>query len=220
MGCGIFEDPTVSNILKKLEAESKVIIDTAVSDRLKYEAEKGVKITERKGIFTTKKGMGETIGVDTIKQYNKEEFECDRRLISNEKAKIEKLLKVGIDLAKEFRAELLKKLNEKIQKAPEMLRASLRREVDELTNFTDEQFLGSSFGKPLLSALEKLGMSSEGLQKYVEDLANETSKRRAAERTEFSIEQNEFEDDYSLKLLNNLIEDMLKKLAKIKEKSG
>ncbi len=61
--------------------------------------------------------------------------------------------------------------------------------------------------------MEKYGASTESLEKYVKNLADAAAKRREEERKEFNIAKNEFDDDYSEKMLFPLIEKICKELS-------
>ena len=65
----------------------------------------------------------------------------------------------------------------------------------------------------MLKLLEKYGANTESLEKYVKDLADAAAKRREEERKEFNIAKNEFDDDYSEKILHALIDKICKELT-------
>ena len=211
--CGFFEDPIVSNILNKLSKEAKGIIQTCVTKKIEIEAEKKLKITERhtefESLFKEKKEITES----KIKEYNKEEYSIDKKLVMNEVEKTDKLYEVGKVLADEFKQELIKKFTNQLSGTPAALQASIKSKIDQISSYSSVQFLNSNFGKPLKKALEKYGVDSVALEKYVKEVAEETAKRREEERKEFNIEKNEFDDDYSEKMLKSLTEKVIEKIT-------
>ena len=130
----------------------------------------------------------------------------------NEVKKTKQLYEVGKDLADEFRKGLIDKFTKQLNGAPAIVQASIKRKLDELTSFTPAQFLHSEFGKPLKKALVNYGVSSIALENYLNELNEETKKRREIERNEFNIKQNVFEDDISNEDLAKLIVDICKEI--------
>jgi hypothetical protein len=211
--CDFFKDPIVSNILDKLSKEAKGIIETCVAKKLEIEAEKKLKITERHTDFETLFKEKKEITESKIKEYNKAEYEIDKKLVMNEVEKTEKLYEVGKVLADEFKQELIKKFTNQLTGAPAAMQAAIKKKIDEISSYSNVQFLNSNFGKPLKKALEKYGVDSVALEKYVKEVAEETAKRREEERKEFNIEKNEFDDDYSEKMLKSLTEKVIEKIT-------
>jgi hypothetical protein len=212
--CDFFKDPIVSNILDKLSKEAKGIIETCVAKKLEIEAEKKLKITERHTDFETLFKEKKEITESKIKEYNKAEYEIDKKLVMNEVEKTEKLYEVGKVLADEFKQETIKKLTNQLNGTPAAaMKASIQSKIDEISSYSNVKFLNSNFGKPLKKALEKYGVDSVALEKYVKEVAEETAKRREEERKEFNIEKNEFDDDYSEKMLKSLTEKVIEKIT-------
>ena len=67
----------------------------------------------------------------------------------------------------------------KLSGAPADLRAPIKKKNTQITNYTNSQFLHSSFGKPILNALESYGVDAEALQNYAKKLVAAVAKRRA-----------------------------------------
>ena len=212
MGCGIFNDPLVSGILNKLKTKAVSITETCLAERGTLEAKKALKIKERHDEFKELFDKKEEISESKIKKFNKEEFDIDKDLILNEVKKTKQLYEVGKELADEFRKGLIDKFTQQLNGAPAMAQDAIKRKLDELTSFTPAQFLHSEFGKPLKKALVNYGVSSAALEKYVEELNEETKKRRENERNEFNIRQNVFEDDISDEDLAKLIIEICKEI--------
>ena len=105
MGCfsDLFQDPKVKRILDKLKTEATKTVEKCVTERLKIEAEKALKISERHSDFATMFNEKKEITEGKIKQYNKEEFSLDKRLVENQVTKVEDLLKLGLTLADELK---------------------------------------------------------------------------------------------------------------------
>ena len=205
-------DPKVKRILEKLKTEATKTVEKCVTERLKIEAEKALKISERHSDFATLFNEKKEITESKIKQYNKEEFTIDKKLVENEVTKVEDILKLGLDLADELKKEMLSELEKKISGAPAMVQGALKKKVTQITSYSKSQFIHSSFGKPLLKAMESYGVDAESLQNYAKELAADAAKRRAEERTEFNISKNEFDDDYSEAKLLALVEKICKEL--------
>ena len=210
--CDLIGDPKVKAILEKLKDGATKTVEKCVTEKLKLEAEKALKISERHSDFATLFNEKKEITEGKIKQYNKEEFTLDKKLVENDVAKVEDILKLGMSLADELKKESLAELDKKISGAPAIAQAALKKKVNQMTSYTTSQFLHSSFGKPLLKALQSYGVDAESLQNYAKKLAADAAKRRAEERTEFNIAKNEFDDDYSEAKLLALVEKICKEL--------
>ena len=213
MGCGFFKDPIVSGILDKLKDEAEGIIKTFLAEKAAIEGVKALKISERHNDFSASKNKNETIEENKIKQYNKEEFNLDKKLVNNDADKTKKLYEVGLSLADEFKKQLIKKFTDELKKAPSLAQAAIQKKIDELTSFSSAQFFNSTYGKPLKKALEAYGVKSSEIEKYVDELVADYKKRREDERKEFDLKTNEFDDDYSEEELKKEIEDIVKKLS-------
>ena len=101
--CDMSGDPKVKAIIDKLKTEAVKTVDKCVTERLKIEAEKALKISERHSDFATLFNEKKEITESKIKQYKKEEFSFDKKLVENEVTKVEDLLKLGLTLADELK---------------------------------------------------------------------------------------------------------------------
>ncbi len=81
--------------------------------------------------------------------------------------------------------------------APDLAKATINSQINEVDKYTPKEFLDSKYGKPLKTALEKQGLRVKYLGEYIEAFEKERKKRRADERRNFHIDVNEFppEDD-------------------------
>ena len=76
--------------------------------------------------------------------------------------------------------------------------AKLNEQIDEVKKLPVVQFLKSTYGKVLMNALAKKGMSESLLKDFKKELFKLRGNRRKAEREEFNIKVNEFpEEDIS-----------------------
>lgn len=218
MGCDFFQDKDVSRVLEKLKTDGKETAENSLKERLKIEAEKACKLSERNSDFSTLKTQSKEIPEDKIHEYNRAEFEIDKKLVEIEVDKTTKLFDMGQQLADELKKAMLDKFNEQLTKVPEFARPAIKKKVEQMTALSSISFLNSSFGAPLLKALEAYGAGADALEKYVKQLAEATKKRREQERKDFNISTNEFAEDYSEEKLHALIEDTVKKIKPEEEK--
>ena len=212
MGCGFFEDPDVKRVLDKLKTEGKEIAENSLKERVKAEAEKACKLSERNSDFSTMKTQSKDIPESKIHEYNKAEFEIDSKLVQIEVDKTKKLFDIGQQLADELRTAMLTKFKEQVNKLPEFARGAVNKKIEQLTSYSAIAFLNSSFGAPLLKALEAYGAGADALEKYVKELSDATKKRREQERKEFNIPTNEYDEDYSEAKLRELIERVVNEI--------
>ena len=213
MGCSFFQDPLVSGVLDKLKKEATTILEVCLKDRGVIEAEKQLKISERHSTFATLFNEKKEITEDQIKEFNRQEFSIDKKLVLNEVNKTQKLYGVGKSLADELKQGLIDKFTNELRGAPSIAQAAIKAKIQQLTSYSNVQFLQSSFGKPLLKALESYGVSRAALEKYVKDISDATKKRREEERKEFGISRNEFDDDYSEKMLMSLTDSIIAEIT-------
>ena len=104
---------------------------------------------------------------------------------------------MGLDLSDKLKEITLDQLKKKLDDAPELAKRAINLQIEEVKKYTAKEFLNSKFGKPLKTALEKQGLRDKYLKDYIKNLEKERKERRAEERKEFGISQNEFppEDD-------------------------
>ena len=211
--CDMVLDPKLKAILDKLKKQAVDIADKCVKERLTIEAEKALKISERHSDIATLFNQKKAITEDLIKDYNRQELSIDKKLVLNEVDKIQKLLDFSVGISNQFKNEFIEKFNKQLSFVPQIAQAALKKKIYQITSYTNAQFLQSTFGKSILRILEKYGASTESLEKYVKNLADAAAKRREEERKEFNIAKNEFDDDYSEKMLFPLIEKICKELS-------
>ena len=125
--CDMFVDPKTKAILDKLKNQAVDITEKCVTERLTIEAEKALKISERHSDFATLFNEKKEITEAKIKDYNKQEFSIDKKLVLNEVDKVQKLLDVGIGLADEFKKESLEQLNNKLSNVPAKAQAAIKK---------------------------------------------------------------------------------------------
>ena len=131
-------------------------------------------------------------------EFNKKEVEVEKDYVANEADKMYQLYKLGTELAGPAKDATTKMLDEQLAKANNLVRAGLQSKLNEVKTYTPKQFLNSMYGKPLMEALAKQGLSQEALVKFKCDLINERNKRRQEERTTYNIPKNEFPPDDDL----------------------
>ena len=123
-------------------------------------------------------------------------------ILSQETNKLHLLFEIGLDLTKPLRKYTLDKSMAEAKSAPALALKKINEKIDEIKNFPALKFLKSSYGKPLMSAMEKKGLSDTFLQRFKKELLKLRGIRREAEREEFNIKVNEFpgEDITKIKL--------------------
>ena len=146
-----------------------------------------------------------------VKKFNEKELEVDNKLIENKLNKMHDQYEVGLKTAQKVKEKLIAKLEKQLEGANSMLKTVLNKKIEEVKGLSPAKFLDSEFGKPIKETLEKQGLSQNALTSYKDELKKQRSERRAKEREEFGIKQNEwpeeeaFDDDKE-----NLYEKMLK----------
>ena len=214
MGCsGMGVDPEIAKILSTLDIKCEEFDQTFVkqSNEVKEAQEKQQK--ERKERLQKLKEKNEQITEDVIKELNKVELKVEIDLLSNQLDKMHYIFSIGLELAEPIRKVTLDKLIEKSKKAPAITVNKIKSQIEEIKNYPVLDFLKSTYGKVLMDALEKKGMSATILKGYKNRLFKERGQRRKAEREEFGIQKNEFDDESidNLKIdLFSLIETEMK----------
>ena len=125
-------------------------------------------------------------------EYNKKEIENEKELILNEVDKMHSIYEMGLELAEKLKKITVDQLKKKLNDTPEIGRAALNSQINEVNKYTPKEFLNSKFGKPLKNALDKQGLREEYLNEFIQVLEEERKMRRASERNEFGISNNEF----------------------------
>ena len=100
-----------------------------------------------------------------------------------------------IKMNRKYNSILGDKLLEKSKSAAAITLNAIKKEIEEIKKSPILDFLNSTHGKVLKNALEKKGMSVTILKSAKKDLFKERGERRKAEREEFGIKVNEFDDE-------------------------
>ena len=129
---------------------------------------------------------------------NKKEIENEKELIANEVDKIHTIYETGLEFSEKFKKITLDQLKKKLSDAPDLAKAAINSQIDEVDKYTPKEFLDSNYGKPLKTALEKQGLREKYLGEYIETLEKERKIRREDERSNFHINVNEFPPDDDL----------------------
>lgn len=201
MGC--FSDlvadvpPEVKEILETVGTKCPDIVNSFVIKAQSLDKDKAEMIDERHTKVDEADKSDKKKLEEILLEYNKKEVENEKELILNEVEKMRAIYELGLELADKLKEITLKQLKEKLNKAPEMSKALINRQIDEVNNYSSKEFLFSPYGKPLKNALEKQGMREDELKDFTKKLEKERKERRKKERDEFKLDKNEFppEDD-------------------------
>ena len=179
-----------TEILK--EREEKV--EKAVKEKEKIENEIKEKEAKKENVEKEKELLekSEKDLCDLLLEYNLKEIENEKELIINEVDKMHALYELGLELSEKLKKVTLDQLKKKLDKAPSMSKSLINSQIEEVNKSSPKDFLDSEFGKPLKNALEKQGMREDLLKEFMDKLAEDRQKRRAAERLKYKIEKNEF----------------------------
>ena len=101
----------------------------------------------------------------------------------------------GLDVVDPIRKVTLDKLMEKAKSAPAITVNKINKQIEEIKNYPTIDFYNSTYGKVIRDALEKKGLSATVIKGYKNKLFKERKARRKAEKEEFGIEKNEFDDE-------------------------
>ena len=155
------------------------------------------------------KEKNEEITEEIIKELNKKElvnpeeesglgFELE--ILLNYLDKMYFILSVGLELAETLKNITLKKLEDKVKSAGAIAASQINKQIEEIKKQSPLQFLESPQGKVLKDALAKHGLSEVALTSKKKELMKERAERRKAEREEFGIKVNEFDEEDILKM--------------------
>ena len=196
MGClGIKTglDPEIEKILEDVAKKSPDIIKPFIIKKEEIDKKKKELLEEREKKVSEAKDAKEEDLEKLLKEYNKKEVEIEKELIGNEVEKMYALWELGIDLAQPLKNFTIDKLTKKLDKTPDPLKPALNKQIAEVKAYTPHQFLNSTFGKPLKTALIKQGMSKDLLVDFKKDLLKDRKNRRKEERNKFkNVKKNEF----------------------------
>ena len=197
MGLSCFKPdlpPEVEEILNTVEEKVPEITKTFLVKELKLKKDLEDLLKERH--TKVEKDINDKVSEDKLKKtlldYNKKEIENEKEIICNETDKLHTIYDLGLELSDKLKKITLDKLKEKLNKAPELAKAAIRAQINEVEKYSAKEFLNSSFGKPLKTALEKHGLREKYLKEYMDKLKEERLNRRKLERKEFNLKENQF----------------------------
>ena len=102
-------------------------------------------------------------------------------------------MELGLDLAQPLKNFTIDKLKKKLDKTPEPFKPAINKQIAEIKSFSPAQFLNSTFGKTLKTALIKQGMSKDLQVDFKKDLLKDRKNRRKEEMNKFKyVKKNEF----------------------------
>ena len=198
MGCTGFRvgvDPEITKIIASLDTKIEEYDKTFNKEAEKAKKAQEKQLKERKEELTKLKEKNEEITEKKIRELNKEELKVEIELLSNAVDKMHYIFSVGLELAEPIRKVTIDKLMEKAKSAPAITVNKINSEIAEVKKIPVIEFIDSTYGKVLKDAMEKKGMSATVLKGVKNDLFKERQKRRKAEKEEFNIKVNEFDDE-------------------------
>ena len=197
MGCLGIEtgvDPEIAKILTDLELK----IEESLKEKSKEEKDPK---EEMEGYLKRRKSRLEElkkenkITEEAIRKLNQEELEKEIDLLAAEANSMHDIFTFGLDVVDPIRKVTLDKLMEKAKSAPAITVNKINKQIEEIKNYPTIDFYNSTYGKVIRDALEKKGLSATILKGYKNNLFKERKARRKAEKEEFGIEKNEFDDE-------------------------
>jgi hypothetical protein len=195
MGCMKSLNPLpieVEALLKEVALKGDEIANTFLIEANKIKNERKDLLKERhEKVSEADKNDIEKLN-KLLLEYNKKEIENEKELILNEVDKMHSIYEMGLELAEKLKKITVDQLKKKLNDTPEIGRAALNSQINEVNKYTPKEFLNSKFGKPLKNALDKQGLREEYLNELIQVLEEERKMRRASERNEFGISNNEF----------------------------
>ena len=188
-------DQEVKDILKILEDKYEDLIKTFLIEEKETKDKQEKQLAERHKKLEEKKNKNEEITKEFIKGLNKKELEVEIDILSQQANKLHLIFEIGLDLTKPLRKYTLDKFMAKVKSAPAVALKKLNEQIEEIKNLPAVQFLKSNYGSVLMNAMAKKGLSDTVLQSFKKELFKLRGIRRKAEREEFKIIVNEFEDE-------------------------
>ena len=212
-GCGFIKicgDPPVNPAIAKLIASldekiedfNKTFIEEA--EKCKKEFEKEIKSRHEK--LEEYKKSKEGITEERLKELNKKEIEKEIDILSNEVDKMHYIFDLGLELVEPIKVITLEELQQKAASAPALALNKINEKIKEVNSYGVLEFLYSTYGKVLLDALVKKGLSETLLIRIKKEIMNNRGERRKNERLEFGIKVNEFENENIEQLKLDLME--------------
>ena len=197
-------DQEVKDILKILDDKYEDLIKTFLIEEKETKDKQEKQLAKRREKLEEKKKKNEEITEEFIKGLNKKELEVEIDILSQEANKLHLIFEIGLDLTKPLRKYTLDKFMAKAKSAPEVALKKLNEQIEEIKNLPAVQFLKSNYGSVLMNAMAKKGLSETVLQSFKKELFKLRGIRRKAEREEFNIKVNEFEDEDISKIKLNI----------------
>ena len=220
MGCLGIEviDEETSKILATLDLKVEEYKKTFETNVEKVKKKQEDQLKARHDTLSELKEKNEEITEKTIRKLNGDELKVEIDILSNILDKMHYIFEIGLSLVEPLRKVTLDKLIEKSKTAPAITVNKIKSQIEEIEKIPVLDFLKSTHGKVLKNALEKKGMSVTILKSAKKDLFKERGERRKAEREEFGIKVNEFDDEDIDKIkfdLYDLVEEEYKGFDKI-----
>ena len=188
-------DQEVKDILKILDDKYEDLIKTFLIEEKETKDKQEKQLAKRREKLEEKKNKNEEITEEFIKGLNKKELEVEIDILSQQASKLHLIFEIGLDLTKPLRKYTLDKFMAKVKSAPAVALNKLNEQIEEIKNLPAVQFLKSNYGSVLMNAMAKKGLSDTVLQSFKKELFKLRGNRRKAEREEFNIKVNEFEDE-------------------------
>ena len=194
LGSAVMDEETsklLSTLDKKVMDYKETFEKNVDSTKKKQENQ----LKERHKKLSDLKENKEEITEAKIKELNKDELKVELESLANSLDKMHYIYELGLDLVDPLKKITLNKLEEKAKSAPAITLKKIEEEIEAIKKQSAKDFLNSTNGKVLKSALEKKGMSKAMLNGTKKDLMKERGERRKKEREEFGIEKNEFDNE-------------------------
>ena len=197
MGCLGIEtgvDPEIAKILTDLELKiEESLKEKSNKEKDPKEEMEGYRKRRKSRLEELKKEN--KITEEEIRKLNQEELKIEIKLLAAKVDSMHDIFTFGLDVVDPIRKVTLDKLMEKAKSAPAITVNKINKQIEEIKNYPTIDFYNSTYGKVIRDALEKKGLSATALKGYKNDLFKERKARRKAEKEEFGIEKNEFDDE-------------------------
>ena len=221
MGCLGFDtgvDPEIAKILADLDLKIEESLKENDDERQDPEKLLEEKIKKRRNRLEELKKENKEITEEEIRQLNKDELLIEIDLLAKKANSMHEIFTFGLAVVDPIRKVTLDKLMEKAKSAPAITLNKINSQIEEIKNYPTIEFYNSTYGKVIRDALEQKGLSATALKGYKNKIFKERKARRKAEKEEFKIEKNEFDDenldDLKLDLYQLITKDYDKKLQK------
>ncbi len=195
ISCSFGVDQAVKDILKIFDDKAEDLLKTLLIEENEAKDDQEKQQNNRHQQLENKKKNNEEIKEEDIKKLNEEELEVEVKLLGQEVNKMHLLFEIGLDLVEPLKKYTLDKLLAKAKNAPALALKKINEEIEEVKNLPNVKFIKSGYGKALMTAMEKKGLSETLLKGFKKELFNKRKDRRKKEREEFNIQVNEFPDE-------------------------